>query len=89
MMRWPHAAGSGSPPDVSSLASHPLTPSFARAVERTQAIRAPSDVSLLKCALCGEPIEMFHDDAANDWMLRDVVESADHPGQYCHAACVG
>jgi hypothetical protein len=50
-------------------------------------IRAPSDVSHIRCDLCGEQIEMFWDGGAAEWMMRDAVLAADGSGKYCHATC--
>ena len=50
-----------------------------------QLLRAPSDVSRVTCALCGEPIEMFWDGDAAEWMMRDAIGVAD--GQYAHTSC--
>ena len=48
---------------------------------------APSEVSRLTCFQCGEPIEMFFDDDASEWMLRDAVTASDGTGRICHANC--
>ncbi|KOO35965.1 hypothetical protein Ctob_013582 [Chrysochromulina tobinii] len=50
-------------------------------------MRAPSEVSRLACFQCGEPIEMFFDEAADDWMLRDAVTANDGTARICHSAC--
>ena len=50
-------------------------------------VRAPSDVSHVTCALCGEPIEMFFDSESAEWMMRDAVLAADGSGLYHHTAC--
>lgn len=51
-------------------------------------LRAPSDVSRVACALCGEAIEMFYDDAAMEWMMRDAVPMKDGSGAFAHSACM-
>ena len=50
-----------------------------------QMVRAPSDVTHATCNLCGEPIEMFWDGDAAEWMMRDAIVAPD--GSYCHASC--
>jgi len=50
-------------------------------------MRAPSEVSRLACFQCGEPIEIFFDEAASDWMLRDAVTACDGTERICHGAC--
>ena len=39
----------------------------------------------MTCVLCGEPIEMFFDADAAEWMMRDAVQAGD--GEYTHASC--
>jgi pre-mRNA cleavage complex 2 protein Pcf11 len=51
-------------------------------------LRAPSDVSRIACTLCGEAIEMFYDDAAMEWMMRDAVPAKDDPTKFAHSACM-
>ena len=52
-------------------------------------VRAPSNVTKPTCQLCGEPIEMFWDGDAAEWMLRDAVvcEGGD-ADKFCHSACI-
>lgn len=52
-----------------------------------QVVRAPSDVSKVVCYLCDDAIEMFYDDAAAEWMLRDAVAAKDGSGRFCHSTC--
>ena len=51
-------------------------------------LRAPSEVSRLACFKCGEPIDMFYDKEASEWMLRDAVTAKDGTGRIGHSACL-
>jgi hypothetical protein len=48
-------------------------------------MRAPSNVTKVVCATCSEPVDMFWDLGAEEWMLRGAV--TDSKGGICHLAC--
>ena len=78
-----------------ALSGVALPPKAEEAPKPVPVLRAPSEVTRLGCALCGEAIEMFYDDALCEWMLRDAVPAPpgtagveDPSTAFAHSACV-